>query len=195
MLHEEHSGPTVASTVEPSVNGFGEEQAVRYQVEAVWPSPSEAVRQEVVDFWVAEGALPDRGAASERSHQLLVVARESSGRVAGVSTALPVHVKRLGFKCFFYRTFVGHAHRSVGLRSTGLWRQILLESHRLLNDRFQVGYDQDVLGIYMEIENHNVMRTLNEAVWQSGGMNVVYVGRTATGRHTRVWYFDGARVP
>lgn len=168
---------------------------MQYQLEAVWPSPSEAVRDEVVAFWLAENAIPDVSIARQRAHQLIVVARDEGGKVAGVSTAVPTHVDQLGFDCFYYRTFVSPENRSAGLRSTGLARRILQESYHWLHDRFCEGCDSDVLGLYMEIENEKVMRHRNDAVWQENGMNVVYIGQTSDGRHIRVWYFDGARVP
>jgi hypothetical protein len=166
-----------------------------YQLDAVWPTPSAAVRADVVRFWLAEGALPNRPTAEERAHQLLVVAREPNGRVAGVSTAVRAIVPQLGFQCFFYRTFVGRAHRTHGLRSTGLFCRILLESYRVLNERFRRGIDPDVLGGYSEIESTSIMQACKDVIWQDSGMNAVYIGRTQDGRHIRVWYFDGARIP
>jgi hypothetical protein len=47
----------------------------------------------------------------------------------------------------------------------------------------------------MEIENQSLMKVRNDAVWREDGMNVVFIGRTPDGRHIRVWYFDGARIP
>jgi hypothetical protein len=166
-----------------------------YQLEAVWPTPSAAVREDVVRFWLAEGALPHRPTAEERAHQLLVVARESSGNVAGVSTAVRTFVPQFGFDCFFYRTFVGRTHRARGMHSTQLFWNILLESYRFLNERFLHGCDSGVLGLYAEIESRSLMQARKDLVWQHCGMNVVYIGRTPDGRHVRVWYFDGARIP
>lgn len=117
-----------------------------YQLEAVWPTPPSNVREEVVRFWTAENALPSRSDAEERAFQLLVVARDVDGHVAGVSTAVRTFVPQLGFDCFFYRTFVGQKHRTRGLRSTKLFWNILLASYRLLNERFLRGNDPGVLG-------------------------------------------------
>ena len=168
---------------------------VTYQLQGVWPSPSKAIQDEVVSFWLAEGALPDPAIASQRACELMVVARNAAHQIVGVSTAKAACVDQLRFECFYYRTFVGSANRSRGLHSTGLVWRILQESHRLLNQRFQEGCDPNVLGIYMEIENDKVMRFRNDAVWQENGMNVVYIGQTRDGQHIRVWYFDGARIP
>ncbi|MFV2068327.1 MAG: hypothetical protein ACC645_15265 [Pirellulales bacterium] len=166
-----------------------------YHLGRVWPAPADAVREDVVRFWLAESALPDLAAAQARAHQLVVVARDPNGQVAGVSTAVPTYIDRLGMKCFFYRTFVGRAHRAHGLRSTDLVWKILRESYRLLSERFRVGCDSDVLGLYAEIENPTIMRVRNDAIWRESGMNFVFIGRTQEGQHVRVWYFDGARIP
>jgi len=123
------------------------------------------------------------------------VARDADGQVAGVSTATRKIVPQLGFECFWYRTFVGRAHRALGLRATQLFWAILLESYRFLNERFQQGCDPTALGLYAEIESRSIMRARNDLVWRDHGMNAVYIGRTQDGRHIRVWYFDGARVP
>jgi hypothetical protein len=168
---------------------------MNYQLEGVWPTPSDSVREEVVKFWHTELPMSDLTATQERAHQLLVVARDPDGHVAGVSTALRMRVDRLGFKCFFYRTFVGMVHRTRGIRSTELVWDILQESYRILNNRFHLGFDPDTLGVYAEMENSTIMRVRNEAVWQDNGMNFVFIGKTQNGQHIRVWYFDGARIP
>ncbi len=164
-----------------------------YQLENVWPSPSDRVRAEAVDFWLAESALPDRCVAQQRAHQLLIVARDESGKVAGVSTAVPTFVPQLGFECFYYRTFIGQAHRAQGLRSRQLFWRIMRESYHVLNTRFRQGCDSHVLGCYGEIESSSIMRSQNKLVWQHNGMNAVYMGRTQDGRHTvrARWCADG----
>lgn len=189
-LHNVHAEP-LASRPPPSSTTDG----LHYQLEGVWPAPSDAVREEVVNFWLAESAIPDLAVAHQRAHQLLVIARALDGHVAGVSTAVRMRVEQLGFECFYYRTFVGQAHRARGIRSTQLVWKILGKSYRLLNERFQQGEDPGVLGLYAEMENPSIMRVRNEAVWEEDGMNFVFIGRTQDGRHLRIWYFDGVRIP
>lgn len=170
-------------------------RAMRYELVSVWPTPGKDLREEVVDFWLSEGALPDRPGAEERAHQLLVVARDEHGQVAGVSTAVPALIPQLGFECFYYRMFVGRAHRTQGLRSTQLYWRILRQSYEVLNGRFLQGHDPHVLGCYAEIESRSILKTHRNLVLQSGGMNAVYIGHTPDGRHIRVWYFEGAQIP
>ena len=71
-----------------------------YPFDTVWPSPAEEVRQEVVRFWLSEGALLEEARARERSKELIVVARTHSGQVASVSTACKVQVPQLVLSCF-----------------------------------------------------------------------------------------------
>ena len=168
---------------------------MNYQFATVWPEASTTVREDVVRFWLDESALPNRAAAEERAHQLVVVAEDANGQVAGVSTAARAFIHQLGFECFYYRTFVGRANRTQGSRGTKLFCEILLTSYRFFNERFARGCDPGVLGLYAEIESQSIMRVRSELVWRDSGMNVVYVGRTPDGRHQRGWYFDGARVP
>ena len=189
-LQHVHAEPQ-ASRPPPSSTSDG----LHYRLEGVWPAPTAEVRGEVVNFWLAESAIPDLSVAQERAHQLLIVARAPDCQVAGVSTAQRMHVDQLGFECFYYRTFVGQSHRTLGIRSTGLVWKILGKSYRLLNERFQQGDDPGVLGLYAEMENPSIMRVRNEAIWQEDGMNFVFIGRTQEGRHKRIWYFDGARIP
>lgn len=178
-----------------SVGRIVRPRTMNHFMERVWQAPSEVVRQDVVRFWLAEAALPDLATANARSHQMLVVARDSSGQIGGVSTAVRAFVPLLGFHCFFYRTYVGRDHRTRGLRSTGVFWEILRESYGLLNERFVRGCDPGVLGLYAEIENQSLIKVTNEAIWQHRGMNIVYIGRKRDGSHLRVWYFKGARIP
>ena len=165
-----------------------------YGVDIVWPCPTKEVRDQVIEFWRAEGALHDPERARQRAQELIVVGRTLDQKVAAVSTARRVVVQQLDLKCFYYRMFVGGSYRTAGIRSTDLVRSILLESYRTLNERFQRGYDPEFVGIYMEIENESVKRHRNQTVWTDFGANVVYIGKTSKGHHARVWYFDDSRI-
>ena len=68
-----------------------------YRLEGVWPEASDRVQSDVVSFWLAESALPSRPTVEQRAHELVVVARDMDGQVAGVSTAVKTHVPHLGF--------------------------------------------------------------------------------------------------
>ena len=176
---------------------LGPEEICRYgpfTLSNVWPAPDGATRQSIIDFWSANEAMPASGPQSgaRRSQQVVVIAREQqTGEIAGVSTAVATHIDFLGFPCFYYRTFVAPEHR----KSWVLSKEIFLNSYRILNERFQEGHNSDVLGLIIEVQNEDLQRHLNYAVWALDGMNVVYVGKSPQGVHRRVWYFEGARIP
>jgi hypothetical protein len=165
-----------------------------YCCQTVWPDPPGHVRAEAVAFWLRESALSE-GRACERAPQLVAVCRDAAGNLAAVSTALPTLVPRLGLRCFFFRAFVGRAHRTRGLRPSRLIQQLLLHSYEALNRRFQQGRDPDVVGLYLEIENARIVRHRRELVWSDLGANIIFVGVLPGGRQARVWYFDGAKLP
>ena len=166
----------------------------RYTFETVWPNPAKNTRDEVVDFWLEERVLA-QGKAEERAAQLLVVCRHIDGVVAAVSTAMPTFVERLGLRCFYFRAFVGPAHRVRGLRSSKVIHQLVRKSYDALNARFQQGIDVDCVGLYLEIENPNLQRHRNELIWTDDGASVVFVGISPGGHHARIWYFDKAKLP
>ena len=165
-----------------------------YSYKTVWPSPSEDVRAAVVDFWAKESAL-SKGQAVGRAGQLVVVCRNTDGMVAAVSTAVPDFARHLGLWCFYFRAFVGRAHRARGLRGSKLIHRLIRNSYDALNERFQQGIDPDVVGLYLDVENPSAQRHRNELIWTDLDANIVFVGMLPGGRHARVWYFDHAKVP
>ena len=165
----------------------------QFTFETAWPNPPHDIRDEVVEFWGREGVL-SHGQASERAAQLLIVCRRSTGAVAGVSTAMPTFVERLGLRCFYFRSYIGKPYRTQGLRRLRIIHQVIRRSYDVLNTRFQQGIDKEMVGLYMEIENRSVKRLRNELVWTDLGANIVFTGMSPNGHHTRVWYFDRARL-
>ena len=176
------------------VQGAKQLASEKYQFTTVWHRGEVKLRESATQFLVREARL-SLSDAMERSRELLMVAYAPPSNIAATCTAFPVLVESLGVKCFYYRTFVGHRHRAHGLRSARLAYQLLLRSYRLLNERFVAGCDQDVVGIYLEIENPKIQRILDDAVWQSEGVRFTYIGKTSVrGKHCRIGYFDGARI-
>jgi hypothetical protein len=103
-------------------------------------------------------------------------------------------IERLGFPCFYYRSFIGKQYRSHGLRGLKLAQKILTAAHKHLNNRFLEGSNPNILGLYLQIESESIRRNRNDLIWTDDGMNCVYIGRNESGHHLRVYYFDGARM-
>jgi hypothetical protein len=169
------------------------ESQLGYRLQPVWPCPSSKDQADVVQFWLREQAMPEPEACL-RAPQLLVVARDEVGRVAGVSTALAMRIERLAIDAFYYRTFVGQAHRARGLSSSSLAHDILVASFNHLNRRFLRGIDPNIIGLFLDIENRAAARLYNQVIWREGEISCVYVGQTPAGHHLRIAYFDEARV-
>jgi hypothetical protein len=163
-----------------------------YRLDVVWPAADDAVKLRVIEFWNRWQALPANSpeVGINRANELVLVA-QTDDEIAAVSTVFRSQIDQLGFTCFHYRTFVAPEHRNLHVLSLDLFQA----SYVVLNERFQAKENQDVLGIYLELQNDGLNRHFKYAVWEAEGMNVVYIGKSPQGHHRRVWYFDGAMVP
>jgi hypothetical protein len=158
------------------------------RLEVVLGAVTSPLKDEVMRFWAEHRALPPE-LAVQRAEELLVVARDERGALAGVSTSTPRFIEQLGFPCFYYRSFIGPAHRRGGLA-----RSMIVAGHRALNARFVAGERPEILGVFIEVANAEFAAARNLAVWCNEGMNAVFIGKSPEGRHRRIWYFDGARI-
>lgn len=170
------------------------EIASGYQIQFAYPNPDTLVCDAVRDFWCNEAALTKKE-ASDRANQLLAVVRNDKDEICATSTVRPTLVQSLGVPLFFYRTFIGRNHRTIGLRSTNLARRLLEQSAQYLSDRFEAGHDRNILGLYVELEKTSFLRNRRELVWTGAKHSMFYVGRTKADKECRVTYFAGARLP
>ncbi len=158
-----------------------------YAVEVVWQSKNEALLAEVVTFWLEQAALTSKEEAEKRAPQVACVVRAVSGKLAGVSTVYQQRHLRFGVEFHYFRCFVAKEHRGANLSPL-----LLYEVSVHLESRFKQGHDPQVIGVFMEIQNDQVQRNMNQAVWPY--LPFVYTGRNARGDHERVYYFDGVRI-
>jgi hypothetical protein len=158
----------------------------RIRVEALAESDS-VTADDVLALWAREGVVAD-AAAERRIDQVHLVAVAGEDEVAGVSTIYLDRSERLRMEMWNYRTFVpsGHRHSSVGA-------QLLFGNLEVLERRFRSGADTRAQGILFDLENEEVMKGLNTAVWPRTGYT--FIGENPLGAHIRVRYFEGARVP
>ena len=157
-----------------------------YELENVWAHKDSALRSEIVDFWIASGALRSRERAGARVDQVIFVVRRA-GSIAGVSTVFRKRDERIGQEFYNFRCFVAEEDRRYNLGAV-----LLVTVRDYLNERFVSGEDTSAVGMLVEIENERLKRKRNQAVWPISGM--VYVGNNRRGDHVRVWYFTGARI-
>ena len=158
-----------------------------YWLDNVWETKSDETREQIVQFWLAAGALPFRERAVERADQVIFVVRHGQGEIAGVSTVYKRNNAQLGASLYYFRCFVAEAHRQYNLGAV-----LLLAARDHLNERFVRGLDPEAIGLFVEVENERIKTLRNQAVWPYSQM--VFVGRNAGGDHLRVFYFGGARI-
>ncbi|MGQ0699255.1 MAG: hypothetical protein ACT4PZ_13540 [Panacagrimonas sp.] len=160
----------------------------QYELTNLWEAPSEALRQDVIRFWVAERALPLEVDIAARAAQVLLLARDQTGAIAGVCTAYNAVHPRIEHLMFHFRAFIAPQARRQNLaRTLTLAAQKYLETH---NQRLPP--QEKALGLIMEVEA-TVLKTspvTRQACWPSTQMQ--FIGRTPGGAHLRVWYFEDA---
>ena len=141
----------------------------------------------VLAFWKQENALASDAQAQERLKQVVMHARDGSGAVAGVSTAVPMMHPRLGQSMYYFRCFIGKQ-----------WRKTLLVGHLLKRTRNLLEqYARDngypCIGVILELESERFKRVGWNPVWTSLG-DFVYIGKSQRNLDLRVSYFRGARL-
>ncbi len=157
-----------------------------YVIDNVWENKSEKLLNEIVEFWMAHGALTQEQAI-ERVKQVFCVGRDKSGKIAGVGTVYPQFNQQLENSFYYYRTFVAPAHRQGSLG-----RKLLYFTRDYLNEAFVKGISTRCIGMMVEVENEYIKKYRNEGVWPNTGF--VYIGKNNRGDHVRVSYFEGARI-
>lgn len=151
-----------------------------------WPAiaPEDAVALRA--FWRQEGALADEEQMERRLPQVVMHARAANGEIAGVCTALPLTLARLGQPMYYWRTFVGARWRSSPLVMS------LLKRSCVLLEEFARARDYPCIGILLELENDRFRERGRMATWFNP--RFAYIGRSERGCDLRVLYFRGARL-
>lgn len=88
-------------------------------VDAVWQVLSAADADALVRFWIEEKAIVDPAEARRRVREVVCLARDAAGRIAGVSTVYPGQLNQSGTPepYWFYRSFIRPDCRVYGLAS------------------------------------------------------------------------------
>ena len=153
----------------------------------VWNRVTESLRDELVEMWLAENALPSRDDAEQRAEEAIVVARDASGHLVGVATARDIYAPRLVNHFLYYRTYVASDHRR---------QQVALALVEAAVDFFEAEFAArrtgKAIGLLAVTENTELQAGLRDAVTII--VPFVFVGVTDDGKQIRVHYFEGAQV-
>lgn len=157
-------------------------------IENVWRKVSSQMREEIISFWTKHKLLPPQVSAEERITEVALVARNEVGHVVGISSAGQIRFKQLNDNHFF-------TYRSVLLpqyRVPGLPQKMIVETRDILEDYASKMIINKCIGMLTFVENPQIMKNINEAVWPSSKM--VYIGHDKLGRQIRVYYFKEATI-
>jgi hypothetical protein len=144
-------------------------------------------KADVVEMWVGERALAEEE-ARRRVDEVVAVATDGDGRLAGVSTAYLQHNDQLRADMWYSRVFVASAHRRVDL-STAL---ALVGRDHLLR-RYFSGEDARAIGTIFEVQHEGLKLRGHMARWPPA--HFTFIGENARGDHVRVHYFPDAPAP
>lgn len=145
----------------------------------------EGMAEDVIAFWVAEGAYPE-DTARQRVEQVLLVALAGDATVVGALTARLVRNERLHMPMWYLAAYVAAGHRR-----SSVMRHLVYAARDRLRDRFVEGDDR-AQGIVVEVHNRELAH-LPPAEWEA--VDLAFIGETASGAPVRVHYFPGAVAP
>ncbi len=140
-------------------------------------------------FWTDHQLLPDTANPEERAFEVVLVVRDASSKsIVGLTTAGVVQFKQLANKYFYlYRSVLLPDYRFPGFVS-----KLIVDTRDHLESRAVSGEPPGCIGLLTFVENPNIIRVRDEAVWPASKM--VFIGTDSRGRQIRVYYFKGARI-
>jgi len=151
-------------------------------IHVVWKKLSTQHKQALAGFWLKSGAIQDPREAARRTSEVLCVAIDSSGKIAGVSTVYLAPFGQSKLLYWHYRTFI-----RKDCRVPGLAVRLLRSSLTYLN---QVAATPDNLsnGLVILTENRRLKHPGWHRILAREGMG--YLGLTTSGMD--VWKYDFA---
>ena len=141
----------------------------------VWKRVTPELAQELMAFWQANKVVVDAGAAATRALQAVCIARDGTGAVCGVVTAVVKVLPRLRQPLYYYRMFFARA-----LRGQQQFLPAFRKARQILQDYNATLDTPESLGLLFELENDKLGKAYPHAVEPE--FNAV------------VSYFDGAKL-
>ena len=158
----------------------------KFSITPVWPNIDEQDAADLMTFWKREGAIPDEAQANARLKQVVLLARDMDGEVAGVCTAMPMTPPQLGQPMYFWRAFVASKWRK-----TRLIYSLLMDSFDVLEAHARER-EFPCIGVILELENTRFGEVFRKAEWTKP--HFIYIGKSPRGLDVRVRYFRGAKL-
>ena len=161
--------------------GFG------LEVVAVWKDITPSLQAELVDLWRGTHAIADPVRAAQRARQAVCVARDETGAVCGVGTAILRVPPRLRQPVYYYRQFFAPHVRG---------RKLALPFFNRARDVLQA-YNAGLaapesLGVLLELENRQLASHYTRP-WEPAAESA-FIGYSPRGLPLRVSYFRDATL-
>ena len=158
-----------------------------FEILPVWKKTTPELCNELVDLWDRNNAIPDPYKAVARARQAVCIARDASGAICGVGTAVVRVLPRLRQPMYYYRQFFAPAFRG---RAQAI--PFLNHAKQILQAHNTALPSPESLGVLLELENGMLAAHYNQAYVAAG--NLTFIGYSPRGLQLRVSYFDDARL-
>jgi hypothetical protein len=142
---------------------------------------------DVISLWTAEAGLPETE-ARRRIDEVMLVAIDDGGTLAGVTTRYLKRNEQLRMDLWYVRAFTAAAHRQSMVATA-----LAVRGREYLEDAFVSGRDTRAGGLIYEVENELLKRVFPKPIWKPA--DVLFIGENEQGAHVRVHYFAGALAP
>lgn len=160
---------------------------VPLEIIPVWKNVTPELSAELVELWGRHQAIPDADKAKLRARQAVCVARDASGALCGVGTAIIRVLPRLRQPMYYYRQFFAPQCRGQKQAVPFLNR-----ARQVLQDYNAALAEPESLGVLLELESHMLATHYTRAYEPVA--DSTFIGYSPRGLHLRVSYFDGARL-
>lgn len=146
----------------------------------------QATKAELVDIWAGFGGLT-QDEAVRRLAEVILLAKNTEGRVVGIATAVKTFVPQLQNNLYIYRCLIIPEFRAPGLDV-----KMIMEAKQGLERVARQDKDKPCVGILVVVQNEILKEQWRQSVWR--GPDLIYIGNTPKGYPMRVGYFKSARI-
>ncbi len=160
---------------------------MKAEIVPVWQQVTPELAQELMAFWRDNKAIGDEAAAAARAMQAVCVARDESGALCGVGTAVVKVLPRLRQPMHYYRQYF-----AKGLRGQHQELPFYRRAKQILQDHNASLAQPESLGILLEVENGKIAAAYKRAY--EPAFDATFIGYSSRGLQLRVSYFDDAEL-
>jgi hypothetical protein len=158
---------------------------MKIDITPCWKKVTPELAQELMAFWRDNKAIGDDAAAAARAMQAVCVARDESGVLCGVGTAVVKVLPRLRQPMYYYRQFFAKS-----MRGRHQLIPFYQQARQILQDYNASLAAAESLGILIETENSKLSSAYKHA--HEPAFAATFIGYSPRGTHMYVSYFDGA---